>query len=104
MGINKAAIYSSAVVLALVMGGPAQAQNKGASAAAPGQTLRSAGPSATGTGHGASDYAPGYQFQKSFKTIEGAHGASGLGGVGAVSGPGAAPGHTIAPGFQKKPQ
>jgi hypothetical protein len=42
MGISKAAIYSSAVILALFMGAPAQAQgipNKGVSASAPGNQL-----------------------------------------------------------------
>jgi hypothetical protein len=98
MTMSKIAICSSAVILALAMGSSAHAQ-KGPPASAPGQVMKGSGPSTTGTGGGASGYAPGYQFQEKFKAIEGARGASGLGGV---SGQNLAPGHTIAPGFLKK--
>jgi hypothetical protein len=93
MGISTTTIYSSAVMLALVIGGPAQAQ-KGPPAGAPGQMLK--GGTTSPNGHGGSGLAPGYTFKDTFKGTPG--GASSLGGVGKQ---GDAPGQAIAPGYLK---
>jgi hypothetical protein len=94
MSISRTAIYSSAVILAVIVGGPAQAQGgpkpgQGAWEAAPGHNANRAGGSAK-------EFAPGYQFQKDFKLNNTSPGASGLGGANSF-----APGRVIAPGKNK---
>jgi hypothetical protein len=94
MEISKTAIYSSAVMLTLFMGGPAQAQKQGIGPPA-GQPV-APGLNKPTDGHGASSVAPG-RFSDQFKGTPG--GASSYGG--GVGKQGGAPGQAIAPGYLK---